>query len=173
MENLIVEVNHNKDLFCRITKHQVSKKRKQTLAFSAFYGILAIILFVADIVSENMHTFVAGCFFAILCGMFIFFRIRLSSKSIAKLIDKNIDKYPVNSTYTFYEEKIFVETNFQTSHSTTEYEYSSISKVNRIDERTLYILMKNNTYCAIESEKCEALISWLNSKISVECFAKK
>ena len=122
MENLIVEVNHNKNLFFRIIKHQMSKQRKQILLFSVFSGILAIILFVADAVSDNMHTMVAGYFFATFCVVFIFFRIRLSSKSIAKLIDKNIDKYPVNSTYTFFEENFLVETNFQTSHGTTEYE---------------------------------------------------
>ena len=172
MENLIVEVNHNKDLFCRITKHQVSKRRKQTLLFSLFFGILSIVLIIADIVSDNMHTMVAGYFFAIFCGVFIFLHIRSSSNSIAKLIDKNIEKYPVNSTYTFFEEKFLVETNFQTSHSTTEYEYSSISKVNRIDEKTLYLLLKNNMYCAIESEKCDDIVSWLKPKISAECFGE-
>ena len=165
MENYIVEVKHNKDLFCRITKYQTSKHRKQTLVFAIFFGVLSVILFVADLVSDNMHTMVVGYFFAIFCGVLVFSRIRLSSNSIAKMIDKNIEKFPLNSTYTFSERQFSVETNFKTSHSKSEYKYSSILEVARIDENTLYIPLKNKTYCAIESDRCDELFNWLKYRV--------
>ena len=167
MENLIIEVTHNKELFCKITKYNVKKLRKKYLFFAIFSAVMAVALLLSNtLLSAPKYTMMVGYLFIIACGLFVGSLARLSSKAIARSVDKNMEAFPINSKYTFLEDKFLLETKYQTSHSKSEYEYASISSLNRIDEKTLYLSLKNNIYCIIESNKCDEIVAWINSRNS-------
>ncbi len=170
MTDLTIEVHHNKELFFKITRYQTARQRKQLLVLAIVYGLVATVLIVGSITIENMHAITAGFFFAIFCAAFLLNLSRLSSKSVMQMIEMNIEKYPLRSIYSFSEDGMTVETDFQMSHSKSEHEYSFVSKVCQIDGKTICILLKSNTYCAIESDNCQKIMDFLSAKLAAECF---
>ena len=169
MEDLIIEVDYSKELFCRITRHQTAKDRKRMIGLSFFFGLLAVLLIAGDIFSDSMKTATAGIFFAIFSVVFLLYLMRLSPKSIQQMVDKNRGRYPQRTTYSFFVDKFVVETDFSVSRVRGEHEYTAISKVQKVDEKTLYILLYNNTYCAIESDRCKEIIDWISPKVVPGC----
>ena len=170
MEQIIVEVNYNKGLWCRATKHQFSKQRKFYLMWTVLLGICNVIGIVCTIFFKNSSYTEGWPVFAFLFFLSILVISRFSSRSISKMIDKNLPMYPLKSKYTFSEDHFIIETDFQTAHSKTQYEYSSILSIHMIDKKTLYILLNNNTYSAIESDKCDEIVNWLRGKLAERCF---
>ncbi|MBO5981298.1 MAG: hypothetical protein J6Q24_02505 [Clostridia bacterium] len=166
MDNLTLEVIHTKELFCRFTLHRVAVHKRRSLVLAIFSGVLSILLIAGNIFfNETMHTLEAGILFAAVCVTSSVMHGRLTPRAIARMIEKNIEAYPLRSKYTFFDDKFIVETDFTASHNTTEYEYSAIARVYIVDERTMYLMFRNNTFCAIESEKCGNITAWLSSKV--------
>jgi len=170
MENLIIEVNHNKELFNKIENHRCEKNRKTTLILSIICGTLAVIMNIINIFSETADNQAAGIGYTIFFVIFFITFLRFSKSATARRIDKNIELYPKKSVYTFSDDKFTAETYFQSVNSKHEFEYSSISEVHRIDRTTIYILTKFNTYCMIESERCDEIQAFLAQKIPGYCF---
>ena len=167
MEDLIIEVTHSKELIFKITKYRFKKQQRKYLSFTIFSGALAVALFLSNVLfNYSPYRMIIGYLFMIACGLFAGSTVRLSSKAIVKFVDKNIESFPINSKYVFSDNKFIVETKYQTATSKSEYEYASIALIHRIDQKTLYILLKTNIYCAIVSDKCDEVVALINSKIS-------
>lgn len=135
MEQLIIEVNHNKDLWCKVTKHQYTKQRKFYLAGAVWLGIFTVLTIVSAMFFKNPSAKEIWPLIAYFFLIDILVLSRFSSKSISKMIDKNIQMYPLRSKYTFSDECFIIETDFPTAHGKTQYEYASILNVHRIDKK--------------------------------------
>lgn len=170
MDDLIIELEYNKELFLKTARHKTAKQRTSLLGFSVFCALLAIVLIVGNFINDNMQTASAGAFFAILGVAFLLRWKQLSVRNLKQTIEKDIAKFPLWSRYSFLQDVLLVETDFETSCISAEHEYSSIEKIHRIDEKTLCIVLKYGTYCAIESDDCEQIVEFLSGKVANECF---
>ena len=173
MEPLVFEVNHNKDLFYKVIRAQTAKDRKRGAFSAIFTSIVAALLIIGDILSENMETFEGGFFFAIMAFASCLLLKRLSKKSVRDMVDKNFENYPQRSIYTFLDDRMLFETFSKHSHSNSEYAYTAISRIQKIDNQTIYVLLKNNTYYAVESSRAQEIVDFLASKVPAECFEGK
>ena len=173
MEPLIFEINHNKNLFYKVIRAQTAKDRKRCTLSAIFASIVAVFLMIGDILSENMETFQGGFFFLIMAFVFCLLLKRFSKKAIRNMVDKNFENYPQKSAYAFWDDKMLIETFSRHSHSNSEYAYTAISRIQKIDNETVYVLLKNNTYFAIESSQAQEIVDFLASKVPAECFEGK
>ena len=146
-------------------RHRSARQRKLIAAFAILWACIGLVAIVWGSVG-----FVGAVFFIIIGSMYVVGLRRLSAKSIMKSIEVEFSKLPKSSVYSFFEDNFVAETEFETSHVKSEHSYSAVAKVNRVDDKTLYILLKNNTYCAIESDLCDEIADFISTKVSDECF---
>lgn len=171
MEPIVVRSEYSQDLFSRIMKYQLAKRRKSFTIFSIIFAVYAIYLIVGDILSKNMHTYSLGGMFIVLSILFFIFRLDLSQKSIMKKVKKNRALYWDSETLTFLDDKwLLVDSFSDICLINAEYSYTAIAKVHRIDAKTLCIILKNNTYCVVEGADCDKVTDFLSAKLPLYCF---
>lgn len=173
MDKLTFEVNHSAEMLCRFSQYRTAKIRKSLLAFGVFMAFWGLLLIGAEaLFPETAFTLEWGTVFLFCAAAAFAVFSRFTRRAVLKQIEANPAAHPLRSVYSFNEDSFTVETDYTEAKSTTVHKYSSVARVYIVDEKTVYVMFRYNTYAVIESEQCGNIIAWLSGKVEPRRFVK-
>jgi hypothetical protein len=110
MENLNCEIIYTDDLFFKVNKHIVNKKRKGILFYFLLVTMLTVCLLLLDVFGpDNIHTLYAGFYFMAYSVLSLVALYQTPYSVIKRKIIKKRKSLPIKSIYSFNEDSIIVE----------------------------------------------------------------
>lgn len=159
---------YTQELLLKMQLVFTAKRRKFCLIFIIIAVAVGVGLIVMDCLLEDYNTMFGGVFFLVCSLAMTIVLMRISKASLAKWSRKQIQDNPnKRMEYQFEEDCIIVNQTSDNVQWNSFVQYSYISKVTKMDEKSFYFITKNSlVYIVSDENGIDEFLTYMNSKIN-------